>query len=67
MYNPKECSPNDQIPPFGQLSAMNLARSLIRSEKTISVITQLCSEMAVFGQKSYLPASLFDPILKKKA
>jgi hypothetical protein len=46
---------------------MNLAKSLIVSEKTISIIAHLCSDMAIFGRKSYLPASLIDPILKNKA
>jgi hypothetical protein len=51
---------------IAQLSAMNLAKSLIVSEKTIVITAHLCSEMAVFGRKSYLPASLIDPILKNK-
>jgi hypothetical protein len=46
---------------------MNLAKSLIGSKKTISIIAHLCSEMAVFDRKSYLPASFIDPILKHKA
>jgi hypothetical protein len=37
-----------------RLSAKIRAKSLIVSEKTISIIAQLCSEMAVFGRKSAL-------------
>jgi hypothetical protein len=41
---------------------MNLAKSVIVSEKTILIIAHLCSEMAVFGQKSalFLPTGLID-------
>jgi hypothetical protein len=48
-------------------SAKIRAKSLIVSEKTTVITAHLCSEMAVLGQKSYLPASLIDPILKNKA
>jgi hypothetical protein len=43
------------------------AKSLIVLEKTIVIIAHLCSEMAVFGRKSCLPASFIDPILNNKA
>jgi hypothetical protein len=36
----------------------------LRYEFTIVVTTHICSETADFWQKSYLPASLVDPILK---
>jgi hypothetical protein len=38
------------------------ARSLIGQKKTFSIIAHLCSEMAVFGQKSilFLPPGLID-------
>jgi hypothetical protein len=35
-------------------------------KKTFSIIAHLCSEMAVFRRKSYLLASLIDPILNNK-
>jgi hypothetical protein len=45
-------------------SAKIRAKSLIVSEKAILIIVHLCREPAVSGQKSYLPASLIDSILK---
>jgi hypothetical protein len=43
------------------------AKSLIGQKKTIVIIAHLCSEMAVLGRKSYLPASLIDPILNNQS
>jgi hypothetical protein len=47
---------------IGRHSAMNLAKSLIVLEKTIPIIAHLCSEMAIFGQKSvpFLPSGFRD-------
>jgi hypothetical protein len=39
---------------IGRLSAMNLAKSLNVSKKTIVIIAHLCSETAVFRQNSIL-------------
>jgi hypothetical protein len=52
---------------MSSFGGMNLAKSLIVSGKTISIIAHLCSETAVFGRKYYLPKRLIGPILKEKA
>jgi hypothetical protein len=47
---------------IGGHSAMNLEKNLSCRKKTISIIAHLCSEMAVFGQKSvlFLPSGFRD-------
>jgi hypothetical protein len=52
---------------IGRLSAMNLAKSLILLEKNYFNHRAPMQRNGIFCRKSYLPASLTDPILKNRA